>query len=309
MMPPQAGEALTDPADLPSPRRHRPVRTRRQPTEAEIRRLALHALARGLLTVRPDVVLSPQGYVEDLADNLVPGVERPQFETDFGEGDGNELGGKIRAAHSSAALAVNAFARFKDDPGALILAGMSGFVGFCFEAKLPTGLRGGRAPNLDLLAIGPGAAVAVESKCTEYLTPKTAVFSRAYAEQISDARRESPWFRAMTALVARPDAYRFLDAAQLVKHAFGIAHRFRDGTATLLYLFWEPADAEAYAAFREHRAEIARFAERVAGGTPRFAAMSYGELWRGWCKASGASWVQQHVEHLEARYAVRLGSD
>ena len=153
MMPPQVGEALTDPADLPSPRRHRPVRTRRQPTDAEIRRLALHALARGLLAVRPDMVLSPQGYVEDLADNLVPGVERPQFET---EGDGNELGGKIRAARSSAALAVNAFARFKDAPGALILAGMSGFVGLRFEAKLPTGLRGGRVPNLDLLAIGPG---------------------------------------------------------------------------------------------------------------------------------------------------------
>ena len=53
----------------------------------------------------------------------------------------------------------------------------------------------------------------------------------------------------MSALVERPDTYRLLDAAQLVKHAFGLARRFPHEPAVLLYLFWEPADAEAYATF------------------------------------------------------------
>src|SRR6266849_3097759 len=126
---------------------------------------ATRALARGLLTCRPEVSLSPSGYVEAIEDNLVPGVHRRQFETDLGKGNGNELAQKIRAAHSSSALAVNRFAPFKDAPGDLVLGRMSGFQFVEFERKCPTGLRGGTSPNLDLIAEAATSTVEIESKC------------------------------------------------------------------------------------------------------------------------------------------------
>jgi hypothetical protein len=119
-------------------------------------------------------------------------VHPRHFVEDFGNGDGRELEWKFRAIHSSAALAVNAFARFKDGLAHLSLADRSDFETITFAFKCPTGLRGGRPPNLDLLAQGPAGIVAVESKCTEHLLPKQPRFSPAYAEQIRDERRDGP---------------------------------------------------------------------------------------------------------------------
>ena len=84
----------------------------------------------------------------------------------------------------------------------------------------------------------------------------------------------------MLRLMDRPDSYVWLDAAQLIKHSFGLARTFSDRLVTLLYLFWEPSNPDASPAFAEHRREIATFAERVAGSTPAFKAVSYPELWR-----------------------------
>ena len=91
------------------------------------------------------------------------------FEADLRQGDGNELAGKFRAAHSSSALTVNVFAPFKSDISALCLAGKSGFETLHFERKCPHGLVGRRAPNLDVVAMGPNGIVAIESKCLEPL--------------------------------------------------------------------------------------------------------------------------------------------
>ena len=66
-------------------------------------------------------------------------------------------------------------------------------------------------------------------------------------------------FREMHRLVESPRSYLWLDAAQLVKHAFGLAYTFPDRPVTLIYLFWEPSNPEAYPIFAEHRAEVDRF--------------------------------------------------
>jgi hypothetical protein len=105
--------------------------------------------------------------------------------------------------------------------------------------------------------------------------------------------------------MAEPDSYVLLDAAQLIKHAFGLAHTFKDRPTSLLYLYWEPANPEDNPAFAVHRAEIAEFAERVAGATPSFSAMSYPEFWSE-LETSGPDWVKPHVDELKARYLVSL---
>ncbi len=262
------------------------------------------ALIQGLVRSTPQALLDEKGYVSDASQNLIEGVHLFDFEADLRQGDGNEMGGKFRAAHSSSALAVNTFGLFKSDPTALRLLGGGGFTRLTFERKCPHGLAGRRSPNLDVVAEGPSGVIAVESKCLEPLTAHVANFSPAYDAEIRDGRRRTAWLQEMLRLIEEPRTYRWLDAAQLVKHAFGVAHTFTDLPVTLLYLFWEPSNSEAYSIFAEHRAEVARFAASISDGGPEFVAMSYPELWGSWGASPQPGWLQAHVGRLRARYAV-----
>jgi hypothetical protein len=259
------------------------------------------ALVRALRTTSPHIVLDKNGYVPEATHNLIPGVQLEDFEADLRQGDGNEMEGKFRAAYSSSALGVNNFAPFKANIAALTLPRGSPFTSVQFERKCPHGLAGRRSPNLDILAEGPNGVVAIESKCLEYLTPHSAKFAPAYEREIQDARRQSAWFEEMQHLIQEPHRYRWLDAAQLVKHAFGLVYTFPGRPVTLLYLFWEPSNPEIHPVFAEHRAEIARFAAAIRTDGPYFLAMSYPELWRFWEYDNNA-----HVDCLKARYGTRL---
>jgi hypothetical protein len=152
--------------------------------------------------------------------------------------------------------------------------------------------------------------IGVESKCLEFLTPKIAKISQRYNAEIADHRRQSGWYERMEALQANPRTYVTLDAAQLIKHAFGLAHTFQEQCAneraTLLYLFWEPADPKPHDIFQLHRAEAAEFADRVRDAGLRFAFMSYPELWREWKANTPPEWLASHIATLKQRYAVDL---
>lgn len=276
-------------------------------TEIPVRTRALVALKEALACRRPDIAIDDKGYTADFCDNLLPLVATEDFESDLSAGDGNELATKFRAAHSSSALAVNCFAPFRRRIADLTLSTAGLFETLQFEQKCPTGLRGGRAPNLDVLLAGPGGVVGIESKLTEYLTAHRAEFSPAYAEQIRDARRDQCYFREMLRLVEAPGSYTWLDAAQLIKHAFGLARTFADRPTTLLYLYWEPANPDASPEFAVHREEIATFTERVAGSLPAFRAVSYPELWRHWRGTSRVpEWLIGHLDELTARYLIPI---
>jgi hypothetical protein len=152
----------------------------------------------------------------------------------------------------------------------------------------------------------PAHLIGIESKCTEYLSRHSAQFAKAYSEQITDARRDSGWFAEMIRLSDAADDYRWLDAAQLIKHALGLAYTYPGRSVQLLYLFWEPANAVEFRIFAQHRLEIDRLAHRVAGSTPSFVAMSYGELWSSWGIANSPAWLLQHVARLLARYCLPI---
>jgi hypothetical protein len=101
-----------------------------------------------------------------------------EISDDFGSGAGRELDRKLCAAHSSAALVVYTFGPWRKEPESLRIAGASGFRNIRFEMTFPTGL-GGTPPHLDLFADGD-SIVAIESKCTEWMDSKPAVFSDCY---------------------------------------------------------------------------------------------------------------------------------
>lgn len=213
-------------------------------SDGPVRSRALAGLREALSRHRPHVAINDQGYAADFRDTLLPLVAAEDFETDLRAGDGNELETKFRAAHSSSALAVNCFAPFRRRIADLALPMGRAFQDLQFERKCPTGLRGGRAPNLDVLLSGPTGVVGVESKLTGFLGRHRAAFSPAYADQIRDERRDQGYFREMHRLTDAPDSHVWLDAAHLIKHAFGMARTFRDRPMTRLYLYWEPANPE-----------------------------------------------------------------
>ncbi len=201
------------------------------------------ALADGLRRSRPDVTPNGIGYVNEASENLLEDVRMEDFEEDLRQGAGSELKGKFLAAHSSSALAVNTFAPFKRDLPSLKLVGAGEFQCLRFERRCPSGLRG-TPPHLDAVAVGAERVIGIESKCLETLSPHVAKFSTVYETNFVDARRQSRWFTAMRTLVAGPNEPLWLDAAQLIKHAFGLAHTFPDRRVTLLYLYWEPSNAD-----------------------------------------------------------------
>ena len=274
------------------------------PATPGIRAGALRALHGAFVRANPLVEVDTQGYMHDVTENLLPFVRLADFEADLRAGDGNELEGKFKAVHSSSVLAINVFAPFRARGSELILPGSGSITGLEFERKCPHGVSG-RAPNLDVLLTGPDGVIGIESKLTEPLSRHRAVFSPKYREKIRDERRESAWFREMLRLEEDPGRYAWLDTAQLVKHAYGLAHTFPDNPVTLFYLYWEPRNAERFPLFVEHRREIDAFSERVARSRPSFRAMSYAELWCTWSE-NAPSWLTAHLDAMRARYEVDL---
>jgi hypothetical protein len=252
-------------------------------------------------------VLDKRGYVSRPEENLLPGISMEDVVADLRAGSGNELAGKFCAVHSSSALAVNAFAPFRRHaakvPFPIDELSVRGTIGF--ERQCPTGLARATPPNLDVMIEGPSEVIGIESKLTEHLNRHRARFSPRYAEVQDVEWRDTAYFSEMERLRSDPNIYQWLDAAQLIKHAYGLMHTFPQRTTRLLYMYWEPSNAADHERLVEHRSEVEHFAIRVAGSGPKFRAMSYGNLWDHWSLAE-SSWLTSHVANLRSRYWVEM---
>jgi hypothetical protein len=253
------------------------------------------ALLAGAREATPSVRYDRKGYSPSWKDNLLDGLPLAEIAGDLAAGAGRELEGKLCAAHSSAVLAVNTFGPWRTKPASLHVGGVTGFRSLRFEATVPTGLNG-KPPHLDLLAEGD-LPVAVESKCTEWMQPKPPVFSPSY-DRLRRAHGHSPWFEQVLQLRATPDRYDFLDAAQIVKHALGLMNCYGSRNVRLMYLYWEPSNAETWIQCRQHRAEADDLAARVQHSTVRLFPISYPELWAEWERHG----PPPHLPRLRIRY-------
>ncbi len=243
---------------------------------------------------------SRNGYVPALKDNLLAGVRIKDFEKDLESGSGKELGGKILAIHSSSALVVNCFSRFKSEQGDFQMGTTKGSTLLAFERKLPTGLKG-ISPNLDVWVESKSGNLAIESKLLEYLSPKVPKFSASY-ERLEPVTSNKQLWKLYRKTVG--GKLGFLDRAQLIKHCFGISALMKaGGSADLVYLYWEPKNAEKFAEFKRHRAEVAEFAKALEGSSIRFISMSYPELWSQWERKAA---LKEHAAMLKARYEVTI---
>lgn len=237
---------------------------------------------------------------------MLPGVRLDHFESDLGKGGGHELKKKFLALHSSAALAINTFAPFKDTPSSLSILRKQGFGSPVFERQLPTGLRG-TPPNIDVYLQSDEEVIAVESKFLEYCTSKAANYSDSYSKDTLPLA-EDCWWQVLEE--SKAAGLRHLDVAQLVKHYLGLIRLMNHGhegwkpkEVTLLYLFWEPANGLDIQECLSHRGEIEQLASRVSGSRIKFRSLSYPELWREWESLPG---IAAHLANLKTRYSLAL---
>jgi len=213
------------------------------------------------------------------------------------QADGDEIkSGKIFSPESSAFLAVNTFGFFVQQP-ALIPAfpGLEDtypatMVDVEFQARFPW--RGGRHPSLDAVVETSTHLIGIESKRFEpFRDTKSVNFADAYDRPVWGLHMR-PYEILRDQLRGGTTRFRYLDACQLVKHAFGLVTEAgrRKKSPALAYLFAEPAqlvgkDIEPDA-IAHHRAEVMVFQQAVAGAEVAFHHISYRDWIRTWSASS-----------------------
>jgi hypothetical protein len=169
------------------------------------------------------------------------------------------------------------------------------------EAQCPTGLNG--PATLDVL-VEDTVILAVESKCVETFERHEAKFADSYREAL--AGLHVSWANEHARLVEDPRRYRFLDAAQLVKHYVGLRNTYPKRRVQLVYAYWRPRNATEILACAVHEAELAEFAHRVRDPRVSFQALPYDQLWASWSSPDGPTWLRHHADSLRDRYDVSL---
>lgn len=242
-----------------------------------------------------------QGYLQDPELNLVAGVQAEMIRKDFEGGSGQEWTYKIKAIHSSAALAANTFGRWKTDPALLTFDGISGFFPPRLEAQCPTGLRG-TPPNLDVLLESDNTIFGNESKLLEPLIPTQPKFAASYKKERLPLC-EDTWWSLLEQVRQWPPSH--LDAAQLIKHYFGLRNKYPAGKQVwLVYLYWKPLNADGIEEYTRHTEDLMKFQKMIGStGAVRFKAMDYIQLWDQWEKDSN---MAEHTKLLKNRYCVEI---
>jgi hypothetical protein len=267
------------------------------------------ALARALSAT--GVKVTPHGYVKRFDDAVLKQfteATKAAIRADLSGKGGSELsektGGppKFHAAHSSAAMAANVFGPFLRERAGVPI-GTERFTGQThLEVECRSGLRG-TPPTLDCLVDGP-VVLAVESKCTEIFSPHVARFSDAYERAMASAH--ASWRAEYQRLAEDPARYRYLDAAQLLKHYLGLRQHFPSRPVTLAYLYWEPVNGHEIAPCCIHRAELAEFEKHVRDPKLRFISVSYRALWAEWAAGGQPAWLRKHAAALRRRYEIAV---
>ncbi len=247
-------------------------------------------------------------YLRDYELNLFKPLNE-QTKKAFDKGSGSELRdsrrypAKMRAAHSSSALAVNVFDSWAGkDAGPLdrALNLSPGTTSIRFEEQYPTGLPG-NPPNLDVVLFrSDGFVIGIESKFTEWLTPKSAnktPFKEKYfppGRGIWDRVGLIKTQRLATSIYSKEVTFRYLDAPQLIKHALGLATHI-GSKFKLFYIYYDCSCDEATV----HKSEIAVFSKRVHEELG-FQAISYQELFSVLCKSVDVP--VGYLDYLRLRY-------
>lgn len=250
---------------------------------------------------------------------LLPGVPVELIWEAYSNAPGNEIeSGKFFSPESSSSLVANAFGVFLMRPGSLppiIGCEKLGWPAksIQLEATVRFPWSGGHHPCLDVLVETSVALIGIESKRYEpFRTKQKPKFSEAYWRSVwGDSMRR--YERLRDALRHERMDFAKLDAAQLIKHAFGLRTAVHLSRASvkkpvLFYLYAEPErwpdERPIERKDRElHAAEIKTFASIVEGDEVIFRSASYRELLTNWA-ASSDEMVRNHACAMSERFSV-----
>lgn len=246
---------------------------------------------------------------------FLPGVPGHKIEKIFKAAPGNEIAtGKFDSPESSAALAANTFGFFLCHPGCLPpLPGCEGegwpaeSLALEDEVRFPEPWPGPIHSHPDVLITTASALIGIESKRFE-------PFRKNRVPELSDAYRRPVWGERMTGYERVRDKLHkaqgrrtFLDAAQLIKHAFALRTQVnREGvhrglTPILFYIYAEPDSFPVPpkpicdAAKKRHKKEVEDFADHVKCDEVKFVHCSYSELLEGWRRHTAPE-IRAHAE-------------
>jgi hypothetical protein len=248
---------------------------------------------------------------------FLPGLPGDLIRAAYAAAPGSEIAsGKFHSPESSAALVANTFGLFLDRPADMPALCQGQNWGWPprsvqLEAIVRFPWSGGRHPCLDVLVEVTNAMIGVESKRFEPFRAKpVAVLSDAYWRPVW-GERMGRYAAVRDAMADGTSGFRRLDAAQLIKHAFGLRTAARRRLPrlvrpVLLYLHAEPDQwpdgrAVPLAAIETHRQEVAIFANLVAGDEVEFRATSYRDILGSW-SASPLTAVRDHVDAVRGSY-------
>jgi len=254
------------------------------------------------------IAYDARGFVRNLHENLrepLPEALRAELVR------GSELEAtasrppRLHSLSSSAALVLNVFSYWRDRDAlpllcALGLSHEAQDLSLRFEEPLPTG-HAGNPPTADVALYWPsGRLVSIESKFAEWLVRRPhhkRVFKDKYFPSSGKVWTEAglPRCQALAEeLQSGAEKFRFLHAAQLLKHALGLA---KSGAreVQLVYLYFEQPGREA----PTHRAELERLIARL---TPEvdLRVSTYQQLWAAWRETP--SIASSYRQYLSQRY-------
>lgn len=215
---------------------------------------------------------------------------------------------KLLNNESAAALAVNSFGYFIPRPEifpafkGLEFTGKAKEIEIEFKPRLPW--EGGKNPNLDAIIKTQNYFIGVESKRYEpYRDDKSIKISDNYYEPIWGNNMRGFECMRDDIRIARYE-FQYLDAAQLVKQAFGLytEAKYHKLKPVLVYLYAEPKTLKGIEiwpkSFTDHRDEIKAFADAVRGNDVIFHALSYRE----WIENFGDE-AKEHGARIMETYA------
>ena len=232
-------------------------------------------------------------YTRTLEDNLFVVKLSESTVGSFSQGDGNELGngeypGKMQALHSSSALGVNVFEYWKQNGRVSEITSACGLIRrdsdasqrIVFEEKYPIDEKFAIAPNLDVVVHNKeGSAIralAIECKFTEaYGGRGHSGLKEVYLSDCNELWRDVPGLKALAESISPDDdRFKYLHAAQLLKHVLGLKRAHGKKGFKLLYLWYDVYGAEGAG----HHAEVKEFAGCALADGILFNELTYQEL-------------------------------
>ncbi len=240
-----------------------------------------------------------KNYLHNLNDNLFEHLSKESLSC-YNSGDGSETKdtrtrlAKMKALHSSSAIVVNVFQYWQNKDVYPIMYAC----GLCsnqpkiyppiarnnhtnsitFEEKFEISADKSqfpKSPNIDIVIQDfPPLVYAIESKFTEpYKSGKQKGIKEKYINNTSFWNGLSNLHELAKEIYPDNNKFRYLDAAQLIKHILGLKAKHNKAGFHLLYLWYDVVGDNGF----EHRKEIEQFAEIVKKDNVKFSHVTYQE--------------------------------